>query len=100
MELEVAMIAVVVAVAALWLVLGVRTRAQRLPAEIAAVRRELEQTQHELEETRREIAELKAAAEVVPVPPLPRARSGGLDDLREQLRAAHREAEPESTADS
>ena len=46
----------------------------------------------ELDETQRQLNELRAAAEAVPAPPpLPKSRSSGLDDLREQLRAAHRE---------
>jgi hypothetical protein len=51
----------------------------------------------ELDDTQRQLNDLKATAEAAPVPPppLPRTRSAGLDDLREQLRAAHRE-EPAS----
>jgi hypothetical protein len=63
---------------------------------------QLRQLRAELDETQRQLNELKAAAEATPpsappaLPPLPRTRSsGGLDDLREQLRAAHRE-EPTS----
>jgi septal ring-binding cell division protein DamX len=53
---------------------------------------EVRQVRRELDETQRQLNELKAAAEVVPAPPpLPRTRSSGLEDLREQLRAAHRE---------
>jgi septal ring-binding cell division protein DamX len=53
---------------------------------------EVRQLRRELDETQRQLNELKAAAEVVPAPPpLPRTRSSGLEDLREQLRAAHRE---------
>jgi hypothetical protein len=53
---------------------------------------EVKQLRSELDETQRQVNELKAAAEVVPAPPpLPRTRSAGLEDLREQLRAAHRE---------
>jgi len=55
---------------------------------------QVKQLRRELDETQRQLNELKAAAEVVPAPPpppLPRTRSSGLDDLREQLRAAHRE---------
>jgi hypothetical protein len=56
---------------------------------------QVRQLRAELDETQRQLNELKAAAEVVPAPPLPRSRSSGLDDLREQLRASHRE-EPAS----
>jgi hypothetical protein len=55
---------------------------------------EIKQLRHELDETQRQLNELKAVTEAVPAappPPLPRTRSSGLDDLREQLRAAHRE---------
>ena len=54
----------------------------------------------QLGQTSRELSELKAATEVVPSPPLPRARSHRLDDLRERLRAAHREENAESDADA
>lgn len=56
---------------------------------------QIKQLRSELDETQRQLNELRAAAaEVVvpaPPPPLPRTRSAGLEDLREQLRAAHRE---------
>ena len=93
MEQEIALIALVVSVAALWMVLQLRNRLGRFPAQLSALR-------IELEETRRELTELKAATEAVPappLPPLPRTRSGGLDDLREQLRAAHREVDDSDT---
>lgn len=51
---------------------------------------QIRQLRAELDETQRQLNELKAAAEIVPSPPLPRTRSGGLDDLRQQLREAHR----------
>ncbi len=53
---------------------------------------QIKQLRRELDETQRQLNELKAAAEAVPAPPpLPKSRSSGLEDLREQLRAAHRE---------
>jgi hypothetical protein len=57
---------------------------------------QVKQLRAELDETQRQVNELKQAAQVSAAPappPLPRtrARSGGLDDLREQLRASHRE---------
>ncbi|HEX8967267.1 MAG TPA: hypothetical protein VF937_05255 [Chloroflexota bacterium] len=53
---------------------------------------EIKRLRSELDETQRQLNELKAAAEVIPAPPpLPRTRSADLDDLRQQLRAAHRE---------
>jgi hypothetical protein len=79
----------VLVAAAIWLGYSAQTQLKRL-------RRELDETQREVNETRRELNELKAAAEVVPAPPpLPRTRSSGLEDLREQLRAAHREEQSE-----
>jgi hypothetical protein len=59
--------------------------------ELGDLRHEIELTQNRLDNTQRELAEIKMAAEVGPAPPLPKARAGSLDDLREQLRAAHRE---------
>jgi len=57
---------------------------------------EVKQLRQDLDETQRQVNALKAAAEAAAVPlppPLPRARSSGLEDLREQLRAAHRDEE-------
>ena len=56
-------------------------------------RQELKLLRHDLDETQRQLNGLKAAAAdvVAAPPPLPRSRSSGLEDLREQLRAAHRE---------
>jgi hypothetical protein len=59
------------------------------------VHNEVRQLRSELDETQRQLNELRATAQVPPPPPpLPRTRSTGLDDLREQLRAAHREEPP------
>jgi len=114
------LVALVAGVAALALVIDLRGRLTRLESSLAAtqkfgtdlqsaheavhdeladLRSELLTTQRHLDRAQREVGELKAAAEVVPAPPLPRSRSGsGLEDLREQLRAAHRE--PESTEEA
>ncbi len=110
------LLALVAGTAALALVLDLRGRVARLEValtagrqlnaemqaaheavhdELADVRTELQTVQREVERAHRELDELKAAAAVLPVPPLPKARSGGLDDLREQLRAAHRD--PDAT---
>jgi septal ring factor EnvC (AmiA/AmiB activator) len=110
----VGLVALVAGVAALALVIELRGRLARLELSLAAaqkfasdlqsaheavhdeladLRSELQTTQRHLDRAQRELGELKATAEVLPAPPLPRARSGGLDDLREQLRAAHRERE-------
>ena len=114
----VGLLALVAGVAALALVLDARGRIVRLEAalataqdvnaelrsaheavhaELADVRADLQTTQRHLDSAQRELGELKAAAEVVPVPPLPRARPD-LDDLREQLRAVHREPDPTDDA--
>jgi chromosome segregation ATPase len=67
---------------------------EAMHGELGDVRRLLEQTRRELDAARNELSELKAAAEVLPPPPpLPRTRSGRLEDLRQQLRAAHREGD-------
>jgi hypothetical protein len=99
-------VAILVALAAVGVSLWLGYSALR---QIRQVRSELDQTQHrlndavqeltetrsDLNDVRKELSELKAAAEVLPPPPpLPRSRSGGLDDLREQLRASHLEEEP------
>ena len=91
MDLAVAVLALVVALAAFGLALRLNRSLHRLPAEVGALRGELDQTRDELARAERELADLKAAAEVLPVPPLPRTRSARLDDLRQQLREAHRE---------
>jgi len=88
MLLPLGLLVIVLAVAAA-LALGILAR-----NEIKQLRSELDETQRQLNDTRRELSELKATAEAPPVvapPPLPRGRSARLDDLREQLRAAHRE---------
>jgi hypothetical protein len=113
MELALTSAALAVAVAGLVLALTLRSRLDALEkssakavrfedearrgheamhGEVGDLRRLLEHTRRELEAARAEVAELKAAAEVLPPPPpLPRTRSGGLEDLRQQLRAAHQE---------
>jgi outer membrane murein-binding lipoprotein Lpp len=75
--------------AAVWLAYPLRRRVDQLTGDVNSL-------QVALEDLRSEVSELRAAAQVVPVPPpLPKSRPGGLDDLRQQLRAAHSEsAEP------
>jgi len=92
MELAVSAVALVVAVVSLSAAINFGRTQRTLLTDIAALRTQLDQT-------RRELGELKAAAEAVPTPPpLPRTRSGGLDDLRQQLRASHAESdEPADT---
>jgi hypothetical protein len=66
---------------------------EALYGELGETKRLLDQTRRELDAARGELDELKAAAEILPPPPpLPKAaRPGSLDDLRQQLRAAHQE---------
>ncbi|MCA1645734.1 MAG: hypothetical protein LC797_09810 [Chloroflexi bacterium] len=71
---------------AVWLVVPLRRRVDQLAGDVNSL-------QVAVEALRAEVTDLQAAAQAVPVPPLPRTRSGGLDDLRQRLRAAHRESE-------
>jgi uncharacterized coiled-coil DUF342 family protein len=106
MELAIAVLAVILAAVAIWLVLPLRgafAEVGELRRADGDLRRELERLQAELsqlhgqlDQTQSELDELKAATDIAPVPPLPKARSGHLEDLREQLRAAHRETEESS----
>jgi hypothetical protein len=98
MPLALAALTLVIAVLALGFALGLRTQIARISransSDLERLSEALIDVRHDVEELQRELGELKTAAEVaVPIPPLPKARSGGLDDLREQLRAAHRESE-------
>src|SRR5712691_8481992 len=91
MDLAIGVLALIVAGVSLGMVMWLRGQVPALQAEVHALRRELEQTQNAL-------GELKVATEItpsqpLPAPPLPKARPGGLDDLREHLRAAHRESD-------
>ena len=85
--------------AAVWLGLSALNQVRQLRTELDQTQRQLNETQRQLDDAQRQLNDLKAATEVVPAPPppppLPRARSSGLDDLRQQLRAAHGEDEPE-----
>jgi hypothetical protein len=111
MDLAIGVLALIVAGVSLGAVLQLRGQVPALQAEVGALRRQLEETRHEpsevttvalqaevsalrrdLEQTQNELGELKAATDIAPAPPLPKARPS-LDDLREQLRAAHREAD-------
>jgi uncharacterized protein HemX len=112
MDLAIGLLALIAAGVSLGLVLQMRGQLPALQIEVSALRRQLEQAQREpgepedaalqaevgalrrdLEQTQHELGELKAATEITPAPPLPKTRPGGLDDLREQLRAAHRESD-------
>jgi hypothetical protein len=101
MELALSLVAILVAVVALGLVLGLRNQVSQIPrvdthsgAELERLRQELIDVRRDIEHAQRELEELKAATQIVPAPPLPRARSVSLSDLREQLRAAHLEPDP------
>src|SRR4051794_19635954 len=72
-----------------WLVVPLRGRVDQLTGDVNSL-------QVALNELRAEVGELRAASEVLPVPPLPKTRSGGLDDLRQRLRAAHTEGDEPS----
>jgi hypothetical protein len=110
-ELLLAVAALIAGVAALALVMDVRgrvttvesgsARLRQLEADVwaahEAVHRELGELRRDLDASLRELNELKAATQVVPAPPLPKARPGGLDDLRQQLRASH--LDPESSTE-
>jgi outer membrane protein TolC len=82
MELLLAVAALVLGIVAL--VFGLQAR-----DGLRGLRTELEQVRTQLDEARTELARLQ---ETPPAPPLPKTRHAGLDDLREQLRAAHRES--------
>jgi outer membrane protein TolC len=74
-----------------------RTQAEvaRTQAEVARAQADFASARGELATAQRELAELKTLADAPAPPPLPRSRTGGLDDLRQQLRAAHAEDEDE-----
>ena len=98
---EVAVLIVVVAALAVGFGFGLRSQIARAARANASDLERLSQTlidvRHDIDALRRELGEVKAATEVVAdPPPLPRARPGRLDDLREQLRASHRESESTS----
>jgi hypothetical protein len=91
---------VVIVAAGVWLVAYTQQQLTQLRAELDQTQRMLNETQAALRDVQRQVSELKAAAEFVPPPPrLPRSRASGLDDLREQLRAAHREGDDPAGTD-
>ena len=87
MEVLVALVALVIGAAALGLAIQLRGVVSALEARIDPILRQVDQMRTELTELR-----------TVPAPPLPKAKPR-LDDLREQLRAAH-QAEPEPEDDT
>ena len=82
-------VALALAIGAVWLAYPLRRQVDQLSGDVNAL-------QAALDQLRAELADVRAAAEVVPVPPLPKSRPAGLDDLRERLRAAHTEGESAS----
>jgi outer membrane murein-binding lipoprotein Lpp len=83
------LVALGLAVLAVWLVMPLRRRADQLSGDVNSL-------QVALDQLRSELADLQAAARDVPVPPLPKTRPGGLDDLRQRLRASHTESDEAS----
>ena len=79
-------LALAMAIGAVWLAYPLRRQVDQLSGDVNAL-------QAALDQLRAELADLRAAADVAPVPPLPKSRPAGLDDLRERLRAAHTEGE-------
>jgi hypothetical protein len=92
MELLLASVALIVAVASLVLAFRLRhelAAASRVAAAAsAATEQALATTGRELEALRRELDALRASTQSPPPPPLPRTRRAGLDDLRAQLKAS------------
>jgi len=82
-------VALALAGGAIWLAFPLRRRVDQLSGDVNSL-------QVALDQLRAEVADLRAAADVVPVPPLPKTRSADLDDLRQRLRAAHTESEDKS----
>ena len=109
MELVITAVGIALAVAALVVALGARATAAETQDRLGAARQEVDRAgvaaaklerslaelrealaaaQVELTGVRGELEELKAAGASPPPLRLPRSRSGGLEDLREELRAA------------
>ena len=82
-------LALALGIGAVWLAYPLRRQVDQLSGDVNAL-------QAALDQLRAEVADLRAAVEVAPVPPLPKSRPAGLDDLRERLRAAHTEGEETS----
>lgn len=93
LELPIALAALLLAVVAL----GLARRPSEPPAppEDLDARARLAALEARADQLGAELRELRASLEAAPPPPLPKRRSGGLDDLREQLRASAREPDDE-----
>jgi hypothetical protein len=108
-ELLLALVALAVGLVALGLVLAARPELARVSRELAEVNQlrssqlaTLEQrlatATAQLEDNERELAEFRAAQAAIP--PLPKGRSAGLDDLRERLRAAHSQPDEDDESEA
>jgi hypothetical protein len=109
-ELLLALAALIAGIAAIALVIELRGRVSSLEAEQSNRRKldadaqaanervlaEVDELRRALEAAKRKLSDLEAT-QTITVPPLPRSRRAGLDDLREQLRASH--LEPESSTE-
>jgi hypothetical protein len=88
---------VVVLAGGVWLLGNTQQQLRQLRAELDLTQSQLNTTGARLNDVERQVSDLKAAADDArmpsPPPRLPRSRASGLDDLREQLRAAHREGD-------
>jgi hypothetical protein len=60
--------------------------------EAASVQADLARAQRDLDALRHEVDEARAGSQALPPPSLPKTRRAGLDDLRQQLKAAHEAA--------
>jgi len=109
-ELLLALAALSAGIAAIVLVIELRGRVSSLE-EVQSKRRQLDadaqaanervhaevgELRRALDAAKRKLSDLEAT-QTITVPPLPRSRRAGLDDLREQLRASH--LEPESSTE-
>ncbi len=88
-----AILALVLSIISVVLAFTIRARADRAALEAGRSEQRWQQAvdglREEVAAIRRDLDEARAALEAPP--PLPRTRTGGLDDLRERLRAAHLE---------
>jgi hypothetical protein len=100
--LIIALVALILATGALGIgLVGRRVLARELDdvrAALAGTQQVASTAQQETASLQQQVAELKSLAEAPP-PPLPRARSGRLDDLRAQLRASQSEGGDEDDAE-
>jgi hypothetical protein len=91
MERLLAVVALGLGAAGLLVALGERRELVAVRQEAASVQAALARAQRDLDGLRRELDEVRAGAQSPP-PALPKTRRAALDDLRQQLRAAHEAA--------